>query len=73
MTDVFNPLDAQAKEISRAFRKLEECMVEALSPKSCITCGNFDEPNELCMIAKQRPPARTIATGCKVWTQLIPF
>lgn len=34
---------------------------------SCIDCVNFDEKNELCKIAKARPPARVIVYGCDSW------
>lgn len=40
---------------------------------ACITCINFDEPQELCNLAGKRPPARIIATGCEAWCDDIPF
>lgn len=43
--------------------------------QSCINCENFDEKNELCKLAKQRPPARVIVFGCPKWEDKdeIPF
>ena len=32
--------------------------------ESCLVCSNFNETNELCKLANQRPPARIIAYGC---------
>lgn len=42
---------------------------------SCLNCINFRETKEECGLAKQRPPARIIAYGCKMWedVDLIPF
>lgn len=43
--------------------------------KSCMNCSNFDEKNELCLIYRERPPARIIAYGCIKWVDVeeIPF
>lgn len=50
---------------------LEHRIIEAR--KSCITCDRFDETDESCELADQRPPARVIAFGCGQWTPVIPF
>jgi len=31
---------------------------------SCLSCAEFDEPNEQCRKHSARPPARIIAFGC---------
>lgn len=36
--------------------------------ESCLVCEKFDEANELCKLANQRPPARIIAYGCPSFT-----
>ena len=43
--------------------------------KSCCTCDNFDQVNEVCKIANppQRPPARVIAFGCPAYQDEVPF
>lgn len=43
---------------------------------SCLTCQHFNEAGETCALAPppyQRPPARTIATGCAQWDEGLPF
>jgi len=32
--------------------------------KSCLSCKNFIEENEICKLANQRPPARVICYAC---------
>ena len=32
--------------------------------RSCIQCGHFNEIKELCVLYKQRPPAKVIVNGC---------
>lgn len=37
------------------------------APRTCLTCGEFDEAHELCQHPQHagvRPPARIIAYGC---------
>ena len=34
---------------------------------SCCTCLNFNEQQEVCNLARRRPPARTIAYGCEMY------
>jgi recombinational DNA repair protein RecR len=44
--------------------------------KSCLNCVNFREQRgEVCQLVNQRPPARVIAYGCKMWepNDEIPF
>ncbi len=43
--------------------------------RSCINCFNFNEKNELCKLANQRPPAKVIVFGCRMWDDKdgIPF
>ena len=38
--------------------------LELAHRKRCTNCRNFDKQAELCSIAKQRPPAHVIASGC---------
>jgi len=33
--------------------------------KSCLTCGYFHEPEEMCKKFKMKPPARVIAFSCE--------
>lgn len=44
--------------------KIRQMIIEGGANRSCITCEHFDEPKELCIPAKARPPARVIALGC---------
>lgn len=58
------------------FTTIESKMAEASFPfQNCLMCDHFDEKNELCRIAKQRPPARVIAFGCASFADqdYIPF
>lgn len=42
--------------------------------RSCLSCMSFDEPTETCDRANgARPPARTIAMGCPLWIEPVPF
>lgn len=41
--------------------------------RSCLTCCHFSESDEICLLAKQRPPARVIAYGCEQYEDDIPF
>ena len=41
--------------------------------KSCLSCQQFNESDELCKLAGQRPPARTIVTGCEAYVETEPF
>jgi hypothetical protein len=57
------------------------CKEELGVVPSCISCLYFDETNEnsygaeVCILAKQRPPARIIAFGCNLYKDKddIPF
>lgn len=40
---------------------------------TCLACEHFNEPTELCALARQRPPARVIAHGCPEFKPHIPF
>lgn len=31
---------------------------------TCVRCLSFDQQNEICKVAKARPPAKVIAYGC---------
>lgn len=54
---------------------LKPVIVDALerATKSCLTCDNFNEPNETCRLNGLRPPARVIAFGCECYEDEIPF
>lgn len=44
--------------------------------RTCPGCRFFDDAREVCMIANQRPPAKVIALGCKMFDgkdDLTPF
>lgn len=41
--------------------------------KSCLSCANFDETQEVCKLAGKRPPARTIVEGCEAHETNMPF
>ena len=41
--------------------------------KTCLTCDNFNERQEICLTYNQRPPARVIAFGCPAYLNEIPF
>lgn len=57
----------------RLLKKLSEAVEEARLHRSCLTCEHFEEPQELCLLAGARPPARTIAVGCPAWKEAPPF
>jgi hypothetical protein len=56
--------------VMRVKRELQSLVIDVLQESgcmnTCINCKHFDEPKELCTIAKPpaRPPARTIVFGC---------
>jgi hypothetical protein len=39
---------------------------------TCLSCFNWEDKEEICMLYKQRPPARIIANGCPSYED-IPF
>lgn len=41
--------------------------------QTCIDCAHFKESSEICTLANQRPPARTIANGCESFSNNEPF
>lgn len=41
--------------------------------RSCLNCDRFDEPNEMCKLYNQRPPAKVIAFGCDSYEEKVPF
>jgi hypothetical protein len=43
--------------------------------QSCISCNNFQQSKEICMLANARPPAKIIAFGCERYSDIddIPF
>lgn len=43
---------------------LEKVAAETGLLRTCVTCDNFLEGQELCRLANARPPARVIAYGC---------
>ena len=43
--------------------------------QSCINCKNFNEPDELCILYKMKPPVRVLVFGCDSYEDVgdIPF
>lgn len=62
-------IDSFHKLMIEAAEKIADCGVF----RSCLDCGNFDEPTEICKLVDQRPPARIIVHGCEQHTNLLPF
>lgn len=50
-----------------------ENLISDLVFRSCLNCENFDSQNEVCALAKARPPAKVIVYGCQKWEACIPF
>lgn len=54
-------------------KSIMETIQKARLYRSCLTCTNFDEPSEICILYQQRPPARVIAMGCESYLEEPPF
>ena len=60
----------------RLLRVVEDIVKEARNKNpyiNCVSCLNFNQHDEVCEIAKARPPAIVIVTGCEQWLDDIPF
>lgn len=53
--------------------KLTEKLIEKQLITSCLTCVNFNEGMEVCVIAQARPPIRVLVLGCPSWSEDLPF
>lgn len=55
--------------------QLEKLLISAkkLTNKSCVICLHFDIVDEECYIAKKRPPANIIVSGCASFNERPPF
>ena len=53
-------------------KRVTEILREYHMLYACTTCVNFDTALEMCKLAKLRPPADVIASGCPQWEGL-PF
>ena len=55
--------------IKQLATELQKIIIEVLdlNLRSCINCLYFKEIDETCLKYHARPPARTIAKGCKQW------
>lgn len=62
-----------AKERVQLQQRIADLIEAARIERSCLTCMHFDEKNELCHLAHQRPPARVIALGCESFLMAPPF
>lgn len=63
--------DLQSRIYLALWKELEAVHVY----KNCLLCCNFREQTEICSLANQRPPARVIIEGCKMFEDKdeIPF
>lgn len=60
--------DGLANELRNRLRDtMNEVLANSLPTSSCLSCVQFDEPNEICKLYKRRPPARVIAHGCPAY------
>lgn len=68
--------DAKHELQSRLYNSVLLEIEKTFVYKSCLNCINFREhQNEICGLANQRPPARVIVLGCRMWEDKdeIPF
>jgi|GEM_PF-6419009 len=64
----------QNKALENIFcHALDICIDKMDLRKSCLSCQHFTESSELCSLANERPPARTIVEGCEIYNQNDPF
>ena len=56
-------------------KQLETLLIAAkkLTNKNCLICLHFDIVSEDCALAKKRPPANIIVTGCESFNERPPF
>ena len=66
-------LNSIAEELNMLIPLIASSRLDFTQQDSCIYCTNFDEENELCRLANQRPPARVIVQGCPKFDLEIPF
>lgn len=61
--------------VQAAFTTLEKNADKYFPFQSCINCKNFNEPDELCILFKARPPAKVIVFGCSSYDDIgdVPF
>ena len=68
-------LEFHSKIVQSAFEALEKNAIKYFPFQSCLNCKNFNEPDELCILYKMRPPAKIIVFGCPSYDDIgdIPF
>lgn len=50
--------------LSSSDQILVDAVIGAVRARSCLGCAHFRHAEELCALAKMRPPAHTIVHGC---------
>lgn len=70
MSDIIKPTNNRRvrSNFSDHIRFLAGYIASADVMRSCLNCEWFDEPNEMCKVFKQRPPARVIVEGCNSYS-----
>lgn len=59
------PRDEAINRVREQLRQsFTHIIADNMPVETCLTCTEFDEPNEICRLYKARPPARIIALGC---------
>jgi len=66
-------LNSICEELDMIVPLISSSRLDFTQQDSCIYCTNFDEENELCRLANQRPPARVVVQGCPKFDLEIPF
>lgn len=62
-----------ANSINNAMTAVQEHQRKLGVQRSCLSCENFIESNELCRKWQARPPARVIAFACEAYEDCDPI